>query len=194
MLGQLPKALTVNGKSYAIRTDFRNILRIFEAFADPKLTDNDKLYICLKRIYIDFAKIPRKDFKEAYEQAHWFLGCGLAEEKRPPMKTFNWVKDAPIIFPAVNKVAGKEVREVDYMHWWTFMGYFQSIDSESLFGTVLSIRQKKAKGKKLEKYEKEFCNNNKALMALDDETVAEHRKSAEDQMQAIFNELLKGGE
>ena len=74
------------------------------------------------------------------------------------------------------------------------MGYFQSIDSESLFGTVLSIRQKKAKGKKLEKYEKEFCNNNKALMALDDETVAEHRKSAEDQMQAIFNELLKGGE
>ena len=194
MLGQLPKALTVNGKSYAIRSDYRNILRIFEAFADPNLTDNDKLFICLKRIYVDFAKIPKSDLKEAYEQAHWFIGCGQAEEKRPPMRTFNWVKDAPIIFPAVNKAAGMEVRETQYMHWWTFMGYFQSIDSESLFGTVLSIRQKKAKGKKLEKYEKEFCNNNKALMALDDETVSSQHKSPEEQMQEIFNELLKGGE
>lgn len=193
MLGQLPKTLKVNGKDYKIRPDYRNILRIFEAFADPNLSDNDKLYVCLKRIYVDFMTIPKGDLKEAYEQAHWFIGCGQVEEKRPPMKTFNWIKDAPILFPAVNKVAGMEVREVPYMHWWTFMGYFQSIDSDSLFGTVLSIRQKKAKGKKLEKYEKEFCNNNKALMALDLETVT-HPKSAEDQMQEIFNDLLKGGE
>lgn len=43
------------------------------------------------------------------------------------------------------------------------MGYFQSVDKEDLLSMVLSIRQKKAKGKKLEKWEKEFYTNNKNL-------------------------------
>ena len=192
MLGQLPTTLNVHGQSYKIRTDYRNILRIFEAFADDNLSENEKLYVCLKRVYIDFSRMPKDDYKEAYEQAHWFISCDQIEEKTKPLRTFNWIKDAPILFPAVNKVAGMEVRAVQYMHWWTFMGYFQSIDSDSLFGTVLSIRQKKLRGKKLEKHEKEFYNNNKALMALD-MAVAKQR-TPEDQMQAIFEELLKGGE
>lgn len=101
------------------------------------------------------------------------------------------------MFPAVNKAAGIEVRSVPYMHWWTFMGFFESIDPDSLFGTVLSIRQKKARGKKLEKYEREFMNNNKALMALDIETAKP--KTAEEKLLDMFNDLIsdddsEGGE
>ena len=84
MLGQLPKALTVKGKSYAIRSDYRNILRIFEAFADPDLTDNDKLFICLKRIYVDFAKIPKSDLKEAYD----VLQLGDFEQAKPGFEAY----------------------------------------------------------------------------------------------------------
>lgn len=194
MLGQLPTTLTVNGKTYEIRPDYRNILRIFEALADDSLNDNEKLYVCLKRVYVKFSAIPKDQYKEAYEQAHWFISCGQIEEKQKPLRTFNWVKDAPILFPAVNKAAGMEVREAKFMHWWTFMGYFQSIDPESLFGTVLSIRQKRLKGKKLEKHERDFYNANKALMALDMEEAKAKQRTAEEQMQAIFDELLKGGE
>ena len=76
------------------------------------------------------------------------------------------------------------------------MGHFESIDAESLLGTVLSIRQKKARGKKLEKYEREFWNNNKALMALE---VAESKpKTAEEKLLDMFNDLIsdnsEGGE
>ncbi len=42
MLGQLPTTLQINGKKYEIRTDYRNVLRIFEAFADKELTDKEK--------------------------------------------------------------------------------------------------------------------------------------------------------
>lgn len=193
MLGQLPKTLQISGNSYPIRTDYRNILRIFEAFHDESLSDKEKMLVCLQRMFINFRSIPRGDYKEAYEQVNWFIGCGRPEENRPPVRTFNWVKDEQIMFPAVNKAAGTEVRAVGYMHWWTFMGYFESIDSESLFGTVLSIRQKKAKGKKLEKHEKEFLSNNKALMALDVETVKP--KTAEEKLLDMFNELVsEGGE
>lgn len=192
MLGELPTTLNVNGKSYRIRSDFRNILRIFEAFADEALSDQEKLYVCLQRMYADFSSIPKTDYQEAYEKASWFISCDQIEEQRHPVRVFNWVKDSPIMFPAINKVAGTEVRGLPYMHWWTFMGYFQSIDSDSLFGTVLSIRQKRAKGKKLEKYEKEFIRNNPGLMALDPGQTKP--KTAEEKLQEIYNDLVKGGE
>lgn len=192
MLGQLPMTLNVSGRTYNIRTDYRNILRIFEAFADNSLSDGEKLYVCLKRVYVNFSDIPRDRYQEAYERASWFIGCGQVEEKRPPLRTFNWIKDSPILFPAINKVAGTEVRAVEYMHWWTFMGYFQSIDPESLFGTVLSIRQKKLRGKKLEKHERDFYESNKALMALDLEDAKP--KTAEETLQDIFNDIVEGGD
>ena len=75
----------------------------------------------------------------------------------------DWEQDAPIIVPAVNSVAHTEVRSVEYMHWWTFWGYFMEV-GESLLSSVLNIRDKKAKHKKLEKYEQEFYRENKELI------------------------------
>ncbi|MBR6889503.1 MAG: hypothetical protein IKN05_00780, partial [Clostridia bacterium] len=69
------------------------------------------------------------------------------------------------IFPAVNRAAGYEVRSVEYMHWWTFLGLFMEI-RDSVYSTVLSLRGKRARGKKLEKNEQEFWNNNLAICRL----------------------------
>ena len=51
------------------------------------------------------------------------------------------------------------------MHWWTFFGLYMEI-GESTFSTVVSIRDKKRRGKKLEKWEREFYSKNKALIDL----------------------------
>lgn len=51
MLGLLPTKLEINSRQFDIRSDYRNILCIFEAFADDQLTSEDKLFICLKRLY-----------------------------------------------------------------------------------------------------------------------------------------------
>ena len=64
---------------------------------------------------------------------------------------------------AINKVAGREIRTDSYCHWWTFIGYFDAIDGESTFANIVNIRNKKAKGKKLEKWEQEFYNANRDL-------------------------------
>ena len=45
------------------------------------------------------------------------------------------------------------------MHWWTFISYYMGIGEGGL-ATVVSIRDKIIKGKKLEKYEKEFKQHN----------------------------------
>lgn len=191
MLGQLPKSLIVNGTEYEIRSDFRNILTIFDALEDPDLTDEDKAYVLLRRVYVDLESIPKSDFTAAYQAAVDFIEGASAKGKHSSYKLFNWRKDEQMIFPAVNKVAGCEVRLVDYMHWWTFLGYFSCVDREDLWSFVLSIRQKRAKGKKLEKYEREFYNANRELCSVESNVPA---KKAEDTLKDIFNSLLEGGD
>ena len=78
----------------------------------------------------------------------------------------DWDQDADIIIPAINRVAGTgDVRAMPYLHWWTFLGYYMEI-GESLFSNIVQIRQKKAKRKKLEKWEQEFYRENKKLIDI----------------------------
>ena len=191
MLGSLPRALDVNGTQYEIDADFRNVLNIFLAFSDEELTDQEKAYICLENLYADLDSIPQGDMEAAYKAAIEFISYGShPEDEHSKRKLIDWVQDESLIFPAVNNAAGMEVREAPYMHWWTFLGHFQSVDSESLLGTVLSIRQKKAKGKKLEKWEREFERNNRSICALPEN---ENRKTPEDDIQAMIQAMIEEG-
>lgn len=167
MIGSLPDSLNVGGVEYPIETDFRNILIGLTACADPEYNDRERLYILMKRLFRDSLKeIPEDHITEAAEKAKWFIDCGqTADDKKPPLKVIDWEQDEPIIFPAINKLAHREVRSVEYIHWWTFMGYFMEIE-EGTFSVVLGIRQKKAKNKSLEKWEKEFYQNNKTLCEI----------------------------
>lgn len=71
------------------------------------------------------------------------------------------------------------------MHWWTFLGYFGEIE-EGLFSTVVNIRNKRANGKKLDKWEIEFYNKNKALINI--QTAQDKAEIAE--TEAVLNEIL----
>ena len=189
MIGRLPTSLTVNEKSYNIRTDFRDILKILLAFADEDLEPKEKAFVLMAQIYKDLAELPKADYEQAYLQAMAFVSCETVErlqrQTKKNLRLIDWEKDEMLLFPAVNKVAGFEVRTVDYMHWWTFMGFFQGIDREDTYGFILSIRQKRAKHKKLEKYEQSFFNANREICDLNFKT----RQDAEDELVKIFNEL-----
>ena len=191
MIGQLPQTLNVCNKPYAIRSDFRDILRIISAYNDKDLSDQEKVFVCLNRIYKDLDSMPKDNttYAEAFKAATEFMECRLSSDKPSP-KVVNWEKDEQLIFPAINKVAGMEVRAVPYLHWWTFLGYFQSIDREDLWGFVLTIRQKKATGKKLEKHEKEFLTANYELCSLERK---EDRQSPQDRLAEIYEQLLREG-
>ena len=191
MLGQLPNSLEVNGRIYTIRSDYRNILQIITAYDDDELKDNEKVLICLKRMYVDFDKLPSHDYEAAYKAATAFIECQMHSEKPGP-KMVDWNKDAQLIFAAINKVAGQEVRATKYMHWWTFLGYFQSIDRDDLWGFILTIRQKKAKGRKLEKYETEFYNANRSMCDVGGKRV-DRKKEAQEYMEALDAELYGKG-
>ena len=163
MIGKLPTSIQIDGVHYKIRTDYRDILRIFEAFADNDLTDQEKWTVAV----VIFFEIVPSNLEEAIKQFKWFINRGEEEKQdnRALKPLYDWEQDEQMIFQAVNKVAGKEVRELEYMHWWTFLGLFSEI-GESLFASVVNIRNKKNKGKTLEKHEREFYKANKDVIDI----------------------------
>lgn len=188
----LPTTLNVGGKDYEIRTDYRAILDIIYSQNDPDLSRESKAEVMLEIMYPDYESIPPGDLAEALEKAVWFIDCGqdMKEAKNRP-KLMDWEQDAQMIITAINAQIQQEVRSVPYMHWWTFFGYYMSI-GESLFSTVVSIRSKRAHGKKLEKYENDFLRENRDLVIFKTREGEEEREEAERQKQEILR-FLDGG-
>ena len=166
---EFPTSINVGGVDYEIRTDYRMVLDLFAALSDPDLTDVDEQMtaymqsrVIMEIMFPNFGNIPTEHWHEALQKVSEFIDMGISDDRKKP-KTMDWEQDAPIIIPAINKVLNREIRAESYMHWWTFLGAYMEI-GESLFSNVVHIRQKKAKGKKLEKHEQEFYNENKSLI------------------------------
>lgn len=166
---EFPTSLNIGGDDYEIRTDYRAVLDLLTALSDPELKDDDEQItayiqcrIMLEIMFPDCDNIPAEYIGEALEKVSEFIDMGISDDCKKP-KTMDWEQDAPILIPAINKVLNCEIRAVQYMHWWTFLGAYMEI-GESLFSNVVNIRQKKAKGKKLEKWELNFYKENKSLI------------------------------
>lgn len=187
MIGRLPVSLPVNGKDMGIRTDFRDILVIMQALGDPELSELEKGIVMLTVLFLDFKDMPPEDYEDAMRQASWFIDCGRPDDgKAPGKKVMDWEQDEALLFAAVNKVAGKEVRMVEYMHWWTFAGYFMEIE-DGTFSAILGIRQKLADHKPLDKWEQEFRRKNQSLCDLRKKYTAEEQAEMD-----YLNDLLDG--
>ncbi len=166
----LPTTATVGGKEYDIRSDWRAILDIITAIEDPDLTERERAYVGLAIFYPDFENIPQSDYQEAILQLYSFIAVGATEEelkneKKKP-KLVDWEQDFQLLIGQINKVAGREIRALDYLHWWTFISYYNEIDGESTFARVVAIRDKKARGKSLDKDERSFYNRNRSMIDL----------------------------
>lgn len=196
MIGALPEVLTVGGEDYSIRTDYRNVLQVFEAFQDPELQPEEKWIVAIYLLFEDFtcaddvleAAQNGFDLGEAMKQISWFISAGQPEKQVLEQPTYNWTQDEQMIFSAVNKVAGRETRELEYLHWWTFLGYFNEV-GEGTFSFIVGIRHKLNKGKKLEKHEKEFLSHNKELVLMKKPLTKEEQEQ-EDAYKSLLDEVL----
>lgn len=166
---EFPTSLNVGGVDYEIRTDYRVVLDLLTALSSPDLADDDNKMtaymqsrVIMEIMFPDCDSIPMEHWQEAIDKVSEFIDMGISEDANKP-KSMDWEQDAPILIPAINRVLNCEIRAQKYMHWWTFLGAYMEI-GESLFSNVVHIRQKKAKGKKLEKWELDFYKENKSLI------------------------------
>lgn len=171
MIYDLPKTVTIDNEEHAIRYDYRVILTILEMLNDPDLPDALKAEGMIELFYCDPSGI--RNIKAAVEACYDFIDMGAQPGKKSP-RVMDWEQDFRYIIAPINRVLGCEARSVPYdydantggLHWWTFMGAYQEIGSDCLFSQVVNIRDKLARGKKLEKYEREWLNRNRQLVDL----------------------------
>lgn len=162
----LPTSLIIGEVGFPIRYQWRAVLDILIACADPDLDDYAKSECVFRILYPDYKKIKPEQKAEALQKACEFIDCGQRESGNSKPKMIDWAQDAPIIILEVNKVAGREIRLDPDIHWWTFFGWFMGI-GDGLFASILHIRSKKSKRKKLENWEQEFYNENRHLIDFD---------------------------
>lgn len=170
----LPTTIQIGENSYKIRNngDFRTVLDCFEALGDIELDNTGRIEAALIIFYEDidtieeiFALFKGDMLAAAIKEMFNFFNCGISNiGAENQYKLIDWQQDEQMICAAVNQVAGKEIRNEQYIHWWTFMGYYISV-GESVLATVVSIRHKLIKGAKLEKYEQKFINDNPQYFA-----------------------------
>ncbi len=189
----IPKNVYVGEQSYHIRNDgdFRMVLDCFSALEDKEMDKKERIATALI-IFYDGMETPydleQFDIQQAYEEMVKFFNCGQLESigVQTNYKSIDWELDQQIICSAVNKVAGKEIRELPYLHWWTFMGYYLAVGNSTL-ATVVSIRGKIAKGKKLEKWEKEFKRDNAKYFSFNVKQTALAEAEAEELFRQLWN-------
>ena len=158
----MPTSAVIGGVEYSINADFRDILEIFRYLDDPDRPEYVRWKIALALFYE--GEIPGEQIQEAMEYLAQFISCG-EQDSKPGPKLLDWEQDAQTIVADVNKVAGTEIRSVPFLHWWTFVAYFNAI-GEGQLSTLVSIRDKLRRGKKLEKRDQDNYRQNKDRVDL----------------------------
>lgn len=171
-----PKSLTIQGKEYKIRTDYRDILTIIEAFEDKRLLKSEKYKIM---ITILFEQQPPL-IEETFLKSLMFLDVdieGLTNLNKPTKKNetptetklYSMVKDWQLIVAAMNRYFGCSIREMEYLHWFDFIAAFNNL-GECSFNSVVDLRRRKKQGK-LDKEEKQYFYKNREWLDLDYEEI-----------------------
>ena len=167
----LPKTVEIDGDEYEIRYDFRVILEIMTMLKDDELSGEDKTEALLDMFYLTPERI--RNVQRAVEACFEFIDNSKRQNKKNP-RLMDWEQDFEYIIAPVNRVLGYESRSVEYdpetntggVHWWTFLAAFMEIGGDCLYSQIVSIRDKQARKKKLEKYEKDWLKRNYDLVRL----------------------------
>lgn len=178
MKWDFPVVVEIDGKEYKIRNncDYKVVLDCIAALNDNDLEMKYRIECALFIFYEDSSELI--DLEKAVREMFRIINYGEEEQETPDNKPqlMNWEKDFRHIAPPVNHVLGYDVRIPDkYTHWWTFLGGYMEI-GESTFSTIVSIRNKKAKNKKLDAWEEEFYRENRKMIDLPLNLTAEEQE------------------
>lgn len=168
MIWDLPTTVKIAESEYAIRNkcDYRVVLDCIAALNDMELTDDEKIKCALYIFYESPEEI--SDYEKAIAEMYRIINGGEVDDKPNTEKPrlMDWTHDFPRIAPPINRVLGYDVRTPGkYTHWYTFLGGYGEI-GECTFSTIVSIRSKRAKGQKLDKWEIDYMREHRKEVTL----------------------------
>jgi len=171
MIYDLPTSIEVCGVEYEIESDYRAILDIIIALSDQELDQREKACVALDIFYPRFSAhdggkpMPPEHYEEALNKCFRFIDRDEEPQthKKSP-RLMDWEKDFQYIVSPINRVVGREIRSMEYMHWWTFLAAYMEIGGDCTFAQIVAIRDKLARHKTLDKAERDWYRRNRDLV------------------------------
>ena len=184
----LPIAVEIDGEKFAIRNkcDYRVVLDVISALNDEDLEMEDRIKCALFQFYgndelktLEEVLFSLADIQKAVNEMMKIINIGEEEtepEQQQKPQIMDWQHDFPQLAPPISRVLGYSVRDENYYtHWYDFVGAYMEI-GECTFANIVSIRQKRQKGKKLESWEQEFYKENKKMIDLPQNLTEEEKE------------------
>lgn len=166
MIDLLPRSVEIKNTEIPINWDYRCALDIMEVLADSKLSNQERGFFALGFFYPTFREMPPNWHQEATQKLFWFLRAGEPEEgKKNAPKLMDWKQDFRFLVPPISKAIGRDIREPEPLHWWTFLAGYMEM-GECTFSQIVSIRRKLARREKLSKTEQSWYRENKDIVKL----------------------------
>ena len=169
MMWNLPTFVEIDEKEYNIRNkcDYRVVLDVISALNDEELEIGNRIRCALFIFYEDLTDCT--DFETATKEMMKIVNNGDEEseqEQSNKPQLMDWQHDFSQLAPPISRVLGYSVRDSNrYTHWYDFVGAYMEI-GECTFSNMVSIRSKRQKGKKLEKWEEDFYRENRSKIDL----------------------------
>ena len=178
----LPTTVEIDGVEYKIRNecDYRVVLDVISALNDDELDVENRIICALFIFYENLEGC--QNINKAVEEMYRIIDVGEEHKESNDIESSNtpklmdWEHDFKYIAPAISRVLGYSVRDAKTRtHWYDFVGAYMEI-GECTFSTILSIRSKRQKGEKLEKWEQKFYKENKKIVDLPHNFTDEERE------------------
>lgn len=162
------------------KCDYRVVLDVIVVLNDEDFNVKDRIIIALIMFYEELTRdnISECAHLEILQKEMFRIINGGEEENQSQTKTtrlMDWEHDFSQLAPPISRVLGFEIRSVEYLHWYSFLGGFQEI-GDCMFATIVSIRLKMSKNKKLEKWEEEYLMENRKKIYLPQKLTAEEQE------------------
>ena len=178
---KFPQTVTVNGREYAVVTDFREWIKMHEFLTEID-TFTPRVLEMLLGWYTD--DVP-EDTEGAIRALEGFLCLeGMQDEfqeeedideKGPGKPVFSYSQDAVFIYSAFREIYGIDLDEIEYMHWWKFRALFDGLPADTEIKQRIyyrSLDPKKIKDKeekkRIQKIQRRIAIKEKAQRVVSD--------------------------
>ena len=174
----LPNTITVDGKAYLVKTDFRDWLQFSKVLERKDATLADTLFL-FKEDY------PDKDFSK--ELIEFFTNPNNIPNYTDNGSTevlLDYLEDSEFIYASFMAVYGIDLCDVE-MHWWKFKALLLGLPEDSKYKQILTLRCADVKGSK--KKPEDIARENKRAWAL---PLSKKEQAEEEKKERRISELL----
>lgn len=136
----LPTSVTIAGRAYPIRHDFRDGIRFEELMYDQRVPDGAKVALALE---VWFTTAPPEDLGLVLAAMMDFYRCGKPDPQGADAtaQLYSYTYDYDLIYAAFLQQYGIDLlAPATALHWWQFRAMFLGLEQTTRFMEVVGYR------------------------------------------------------